>query len=139
MALKYLIPNLTMKNVKFRKFFVYPDGKQTITAFIEKETDMIRLMKEIYTMDLYTANDNIEYVPKDVQHSELMTVNQVKEYFLLNNIEYYAQWIVAIDKIIRYYNLNVADAIKFQLNINRQDLYNLLDKKENELFNKIIL
>jgi len=62
--------------------------------------------------------------------NEIDFYNYVKK----NKIEIYGIWVVCIDLLIRYFDMKPSEAIKFQKDLERDKLYEIIKNKHKEMF-----
>jgi hypothetical protein len=132
----YLINKI--KTVRTNDCFIYPDGHniiKVIQGIKGKNQDIIRYKKLHYDLDCYTLNGYFEYYKNDVIEEKPRHILDFLEDLQKNDvIDYYACWVTCIDRIIRLYNKNVSDAISWQENKKRRELYQELLNREIDLF-----
>lgn len=134
MKLKYMPPTLNPLAITSHQVFIAPDGLRTLTPKKMTAEGKFNIEERIYKIDLYTANSMIDYneVTKNVVSQ--LSREEFLELTIKNNMDFYAFWLSAIDKLIRYFGFSVQAAIQFQLNIPRSELYDGINAKEHELF-----
>ncbi|MFA5014294.1 MAG: hypothetical protein WC549_01955 [Actinomycetota bacterium] len=130
MQINYLVPKINVFNE--RQLFIYPCG--TKTAIPIKEGKEYRVLFEQYEHDLYTANGFLTKIPTKKLQSVKMNVIQIKQFFILDKIDFYPYWVIGIDRLIRYKGMNIREAIEYQINIDRQKLYDELMQLEISMF-----
>lgn len=133
MKINYLVPKMNYKFISERQLFIYPDGINT-ACLVKQSNNKCLLMLEKFDMDLYTANGFIQCLPKKKLPSDEMYFENVVRYFVEQNIDYYPYWVIGIDRLVRYKKFNVDEAIAYQLNLDRQKLYDEIFMIEAELY-----
>lgn len=131
MILKYLLPDV--KRLNRNNTMIYPNGICSMRPIRKKEE--YELIYEYYNIDLYTANGYIPYLPIIKQSSEIFNdIYSLKNFIIENKIDFYPNWVIAIDRLIRFKKFNVQQAIIYQLNMERETLYKELLELEAKMF-----
>jgi len=135
MKLNYLPVRMKPTIIMSNMAFITPDGLRTLTPR-KKIGNGYNVEESIYDINLYVANSMIQYTNVQKRSIGMFDQESIVAVVVKNQMDFYPFWLSAIDKLIRYFGYNVTEAIQFQLDMNRVELYDMINKKELLLFPK---
>lgn len=134
--LKYYLPNIKPGKFYSTQTFIFPSGKHTLNV-INSNTGYT-VIRDEYDIDLYTANGMITGLNKKRIKSDFMIHFEFIKFCVDNNVDFYPYWVMAIDRLIRFYGFNVKEAIEYQLNREREELYKEINLKTISMFPALV-
>jgi len=134
MILKYMPATLNPLAITSHQVFISPDGCRTLTPKKMTADGKHDIEERIYKIDLYTSNSMIDHNEFTKNVVSQLTQKELLDLVVKNNMDFYAFWLSAIDKLIRYFGLTVEEAIQSQITVPRAELYDKINAREHELF-----
>jgi hypothetical protein len=131
--MKYLISKITSAHKN--DTFVDRSGIYFLTVTTTKTPILFtEHFHFVETLNAYEVANYFDVAERKVDRMEKYNIQTLKDFLVANDYDFFALWVMNIDKIMRFMDYKPSEAVNYQLDIPRRKLYDIINDLEFKKF-----